>query len=373
MGSDRGPKKDKRIKGKSLGMVFTQYVIGLGLELLGIFLVALWMIQKLAKCNIKSSQVLFRWQWGIIVSVVIGAIVLIIITAYLFTKQFKRYSETIFQVTDAIKRQDLDFKQAPIGIKEIDIILGAMEDMRVALKYALEHQWHMEQMRREQTSALAHDLKTPLTISQGYIDLLEISELNQEQTEYTYLARESLEQVKDYLKVLIETNRLDENYSIKRVEIDIINILKETVTRMNSLAREKQIEVILKIEEVSAVVHGDKIMLQRVFLNIIANAIDFSPQQKNIVITVRLQQEYVHIIVVDEGHGFSKEALKYGKEQFYMGDKSRGGKMHYGIGLYSSSQIITLHQGHMELANDSITGGGKVTLILPTISTVLIS
>lgn len=59
------------------------------------------------------------------------------------------------------------------------------------------------------------------------------------------------------------------------------------------------------------------------------------------------------------------EALKNAKQQFYMGDKSRAEKSHYGMGLFISNTIVTQHGGSLELENSAETGGGKVTIEIP--------
>ena len=71
-----------------------------------------------------------------------------------------------------IEERDLDFEVGASGVREIDDVLGAMDEMRASLKRSLEAQWRSEQAQREQIAALAHDLKTPLTVVRGNVDLL---------------------------------------------------------------------------------------------------------------------------------------------------------------------------------------------------------
>ena len=75
------------------------------------------------------------------------------------------------QVTEKISRQELDFGRESSKVAEIDTVLQSMDQMKEALKESLERQWNMEQMRREQVAALAHDIKTPLTILLGSAEL----------------------------------------------------------------------------------------------------------------------------------------------------------------------------------------------------------
>lgn len=95
------------------------------------------------------------------------ASVLIICTALRFGRSMRRKMEPLITAADRIQKQDLEFAVEKGKIREINAILQAMEDMRAALRQSLEEQWKQEQWKQEQISALAHDLKTPLTLIRG--------------------------------------------------------------------------------------------------------------------------------------------------------------------------------------------------------------
>ncbi len=78
----------------------------------------------------------------------------------------------------------MDFSINPTGIREIDNISFSLEQMKGALNNSLKQQWELEQARREQISALAHDLKTPLTIIRGNAELLQDTVQDETQREY---------------------------------------------------------------------------------------------------------------------------------------------------------------------------------------------
>ena len=71
---------------------------------------------------------------------------------------------------------------------------------------------------------------------------------------------------------------------------------------------------------------------------------------------------FLRIIVIDDGQGFSEYALCHATEQFYMEDKSRNRKMHFGMGLYIANEIAKQHDGQLILENSTQTGGAKVTI-----------
>lgn len=96
-----------------------------------------------------------------------------------------------------------------------------------------------------------------------------------------------------------------------------------------------------------------------------SNALDHSPPQGTIYVTVQKTDCFLHISITDEGGGFTPEALHHAQEQFFMGDKSRTSNMHFGMGLYITSSIIKQHGGQLVLSNSKKTGGAQAIIKIP--------
>ena len=99
-------------------------------------------------------------------------------------------------------------------IREFEDALCSFSNMKDNLKISLEKQWHAEQLQREQIAALAHDLKTPLTVIQGNIDLINETELDDEQRLYADYITESSSQISIYIKTLIDISRTVAGYQL---------------------------------------------------------------------------------------------------------------------------------------------------------------
>lgn len=93
---------------------------------------------------------------------VIGAVAIIIIPSIRFGKRIKKQMQPVLDAIRQIKDQNLEYETSCSGIKEFDDCLSAIDDMRDALRESLEKQWKTEQEKKQQMSALAHDIKTPL-------------------------------------------------------------------------------------------------------------------------------------------------------------------------------------------------------------------
>ena len=138
---------------------------------------------------------------------VIGAIAIIVIPSIRFGKRIKKQMQPVLDAIGQIKDQNLEYETSGSGIKEFDDCLSAIDDMRNALRESLEKQWKTEQEKNRQMSALAHDIKTPLTIVRGNAELLSETELTPEQKNNVTYVLNGTTQIQSYVKQLIDVTK----------------------------------------------------------------------------------------------------------------------------------------------------------------------
>ena len=141
-----------------------------------------------------------------------------------------------------IKDQNLEYETSCSGIKEFDDCLSAIDDMRDALRESLEKQWKTEQEKKQQMSALAHDIKTPLTIVRGNAELLSETELTTEQKKNITYVLNGTTQIQSYVKQLIDVtkswNCSDVTYTTVRLE-DFFADIKEQALGLVEIYHQK--------------------------------------------------------------------------------------------------------------------------------------
>lgn len=279
-----------------------------------------------------------------------------------FSKHLRSQLQPLFTATQEVARQNLDFEAGHSKIKEFEDVLLSFSNMKDNLKISLEQQWQAEKIQKEQIAALAHDLKTPLTVIQGNIDLLTETNLDDEQKLYSGYITDSSEQMHAYIKTLIEISRASAGYTICKKTCDTKEFLNELETQIRALcyAKGKRLEV--KIGCLPNQITIDKTLLQRAISNIVNNALDYAKEAGIVKMQFKEEKGRMQITVIDDGKGFSEEALRHAKEQFYMENQSRSSKMHFGMGLYIASCIAQQHGGKIKLENSAETGGAMVTL-----------
>ena len=134
--------------------------------------------------------------------IVAGAIAIIIFPSIRFGKRIRKQMQPVLNAIEQIKNQNLEYESPYSGIKEFDDCLSAIDDMRHALKESLEQQWKTEQEKNRQMSALAHDIKTPLTIVRGNTELLLETELTKEQENNVNYVLNGTTQIQNYIQKL---------------------------------------------------------------------------------------------------------------------------------------------------------------------------
>lgn len=295
----------------------------------------------------------------------INSIMVCIILTAAFAKNLRLQLSPLFQATAQIAGQNLDFEVGHSKIKEFEEVLLSFSDMKDNLKSALKQQWKAEQLQREQIAALAHDLKTPLTVIQGNIDLINETELTAEQQLYAGYITESSQQIQRYIKTLIDLSRTIAGYPLSLEEFDMSDYMKRIEMQASLLCFTNKICFHMETETDIGHFKADKWLLERAIMNVINNALDYSPTEGTIYVIVQKIEHFLQISITDEGIGFSSEALSHAREQFFMGDHSRNSNIHFGLGLYITDSIIRQHNGQLILKNSDKTKGAQVIIKIP--------
>lgn len=290
--------------------------------------------------------------------------VCVILTAK-FAKNVRAQLSPLFEATKQVAQQNLDFEVGHSKIKEFEDVLRSFSDMKDNLKSSLEKQWKSEQLQREQIAALAHDLKTPLTVIRGNIDLISETELDDEQRLYAGYITESSEQIGIYIKTLIDISRTVAGYQLHLEKIDIADYMGQIEAQAGSLCHTKGICLRMKTGTDLGTFKADKLLLERAIMNIIGNALDYSPLKGTVYVEARKADDFLEFSITDEGSGFTPEALHHAQEQFFMENKSRTSNLHFGMGLYITSSIIKQHNGQLILKNSGKTNGAQVIVRIP--------
>lgn len=319
-----------------------------------------WMQKNLPQINILLLTLL-----------IIFCFISIITITLIWAKKISKELNPLLEASEEIGKQNLDFQVKKSNIQEFNAILDSLEKMKVGLSESLRTNWREEEKKRNQISALSHDIKTPLSIIKGNSELLGETNLTEEQQTYLNYIRKNTSRIDKYIETLMLVNKSNQANELNFTQIRA----KEFVENVEKLA--KEFTSTYKLNLLEDINYDDDFLIvdlknfERAFLNILSNAEEQSPKNSTIELLICSKADKLQISILDQGHGFTGEDLLYATDQFYQGDKSRHSKENYGIGLFVAEQIIKMHGGSLVLENRTDTIGAKVTILLPVKNTLI--
>ena len=286
----------------------------------------------------------------------------------IWVKHMTKQLVPMLEASDKIAKQELNFEVGSSNIKEFSDVLNSLEKMKIALSDSLRENWLQEENKRSQISALTHDLKTPISIVKGNAELLKDTNLSEEQKTYVDFIIKNSNRISDYSITLMDMNKSEQfsNFELKKVQVTkVVEKIKELAKEITSVNKLMLSETINFEDRILMI---DIKLFERVIQNILSNAVQYAPERSVIELTLITTNSKLEISISDQGKGFSEEDLEHGMEQFYRGDKSRHSSINYGFGLYTSAQIIALHNGKIFLKNNLSEAGAVVMVELPLYS-----
>ena len=219
-----------------------------------------------------------------------------------------------------------------------------------------------DRIRKELISDVLHDFQSPLLNIKGYAELLLDGELSVEKRRsYAFVIQSETERLSSLTKQLLLLTSLDQLSSPLELTTFSLDVqLKETVRKYRWLLEEKNLTLSMDLDEVKFT--GDPAFLEKVWENLISNALKYSIPEGTIDIELREQANNVIVAVSDNGIGISKKEIERIFDRFYRADDSRTQKISgTGLGLSIVQQVVKLHQGTIEVASQN---GGTTTFII---------
>lgn len=227
----------------------------------------------------------------------------------------------------------------------------------------------LEEMKVDFVSMAAHELRTPLTAIRGYASLLQMhyaTELNDSAKELLTRLVASTTTLTNLIDNLLSVSRIETNdLVVDRKPLNLDIIIKDIFTSYKHEALARKQELILNSPDNLPLVMADPFRIGQVFINLIGNAIDYTPEGGKITVTVSVKSDNLEIVIQDTGEGIPKEALPRLFTKFFRvsGSLEQGSKG-TGLGLYIAKSIVELHNGKI-WADSTLGKGSTFTFTLP--------
>ncbi len=280
-----------------------------------------------------------------------------------FSRMIVQENQKLIQVARKIKERDLNIEFPRVRFNEYKDVMGAMESLSKALVKSIQKEIEITNSKAEQISYLIHDIKIPLTVIKGNIELLEAMGDEDEKENLSDIMN-SIQQIERYIQEVIDINLDNKQANTNMEEVSVTDFLCKLKAEVKSLGNNIIVEDWTHKE---ASLYIDVILLIRAINNIVLNGIERTLPPKKVQMIVKQDKDHIQFVIIDQGPGFSEEGLKKGTELFYTENFGRTNNSHYGLGLTFTEKVIKQHNGRMKLDNNA-NNNGEVLVEIPVLS-----
>lgn len=288
---------------------------------------------------------------SVIISVIIG-----IFVSRMLTNPLRRITGTAKQIRDG----DLSARTGLRGDDEIDRLGETFDEMATSLEKDLKHE-------RRITSDVAHELRTPLMAMLATVEAMQDGVLPCDDEHLETVASET-RRLSRLVQQMLDLSRMENRTTPLNLEsVDLVPFVQRIVDGQQQLfvKRDLRLRFSDDTQGRSAVIEADADMITQAVVNIMSNAMRYTPEGGWVVVSVKADRRNVQIIVSDTGIGIAKEDLSRIFGRFWRADASRareaGG---LGVGLSVTKQIVERHHGYISVESE-LGKGTTFTIHLP--------
>src|SRR5690625_1547695 len=222
-----------------------------------------------------------------------------------------------------------------------------------------------DQMRKQFINDVSHDFQTPLQNIKGYAALLHDEETSEsERVQFTKIIESETERLSVLTKQLLLLTSLDA--LTETIELQVVPIdeqIKEVLQKYRWIMEEKNISLTAEIDEVS--IKGNKAYLEKIWENLLSNALKYTPSGGTVDISVQEDNDWVIITCKDSGIGIAEKDIPRLFDRFYRADAARNAEIEgTGLGLAIVQEVVTLHGGKINVES-KIGKGTMFQITLP--------
>lgn len=302
----------------------------------------------------NSDAILFYSRnWVVIALLIFYFIFAIFIASHIFFKlKLDTPLKQLENATQKISEKDLDFEIEYSGNNEMGKLCESFEIMRHQLVKNNIEMWNMIEDQKRIQHVLAHDIRTPLTVTRGYTDIL---------LEYIPKGMCSQEKILETLECINRNTVRLENFVNRISDMQKLDEIKANKTdtdvqalfetfKENSAIICKDKKLIFTSETNCKTAYTDSEILEQIITNLLSNAVRYAKTQ--VRLDCRFKDGTFYITVSDDGKGFSENALKHVTEPYFTEENKADG-VHYGLGLAICKELCDKLGGKISCFNSN--------------------
>jgi signal transduction histidine kinase len=274
--------------------------------------------------------------------------VIAICTTFVGLVSFLLLTRRLRRITDTVRRFRQGDWQERVRTTDMDELgeLGvAFDEMADTIVSNMDEMRESDRQRREMVANISHDLRSPLTSVQGYIETILLREpemTSEDRRSYLETVAQNVRFLNRLVNELFELSKLESGQSIpKREPFSIEELAHDVAAKYQPLASEVLVALSPPVPKSLPPVFADIHMIERTLDNLIENALRFTPAQGQVKIDLEAQEERICVQVSDSGIGIAADELPHIFDRFYRVRRSPEGT---GLGLAISQRIVEAHE-----------------------------
>lgn len=286
--------------------------------------------------------------WNIAIALSVLFLIFVVIVGYRIIKNAFKPVKQISDTALKIKRSK-DFsnriKLEDSNDDEIHKMASTFNEMLDTVEEVFIHE-------KQFSSDVSHELRTPITVILAQSDYaLQYSDTFEEAKESLEVINRHAKRMTNLINQIMELSKLERQKEIEKEKINLSNIVLQLLEDYKPLLESKNLNLVYNVEK-DLRIQGNKIMLERVFLNILMNAVKFT--KTNIEVSLTREGKTAVLKIRDDGIGISEENKKFIWERFYQVNDSRNKEENKGSGLGLSmvKKIVDLHSATIDLESE---------------------
>ena len=265
--------------------------------------------------------------------------------------------KVFYDTASKVAKGDFNVR-VPIGF---DKPKSEMDYLAVNFNKMLTEISSLENMRNNFVADVSHEIKTPLSVIQGYADLLQNKDLSAgKRNEYTFRLSEAIATLTSLVTNILKLNKIENQGIIQKEKYSLDEQLRYCILSYEDKFEEKNLNINVELEEI--MIKSDKSLLEIVWNNLISNAVKYTNFGGTINISLEKENNKTIVKVSDNGCGMSKETQRHCFEKFYQGDSSHSQEGN-GLGLALVKQVVNMLEGEIKVTSD-IGLGTEFTVII---------
>lgn len=269
-----------------------------------------------------------------------------------------RFSESIIQPLRELKEfaNELAHGNYNIKLKNKKLRKDEIGDLAETFEHMAGEIDKTRRLKEEFISSISHELRTPLTSIKGWSETLGYENITREELDLGLgIIQDETERLIKLVEELLDFSRLSSDRIRLQIDmVDIERLVKGVVNQLKVKSNENNIFLTYNFENTNLIhIQGDKNRLRQVLINLIQNAIKFTPPKGSIHVSVSQNEEYTTIVVKDTGSGIKSENLEKVLDKFFQEDFHKSGS---GLGLAISNEIVKLHGGEINIESEKNVG-----------------